>query len=259
MFAVLQTFQDLITPADPAQLGIGSDVPVEAKACWESIPDADKKLEVKCVWKIGNRNKSQECEAARQKVAEDSGRVPPEHRKTVELRPAFAAAVAALPLAGELDSSAQEKMLLTGVPVDALPEILNNGMNVRYCKQGNYGQGIYLAEDGAKCDQYTGLPSKSFNNEKLMDRLQYPRPEDHPGDVNYILACRVALGCPVRTNGRGRIPTCLDLGATQRNGEGNANRIYWTVRCSKEMCRCCCRCCGRCCCRCLALEMQLFP
>ena len=59
-----------------------------------------------------------------------------------------------------------------------------------------FGEGSYLAEDAGKCDHYTGQAdrehkSKSRKSLHLLHDLLYEGADDHPGDVCYLLVCRV--------------------------------------------------------------------
>jgi hypothetical protein len=66
-----------------------------------------------------------------------------------------------------------------------------------------------------------------------------PQPEPGParpaqcgdaGGLNYLLLCRVALGCSVRTNGKGRLPMSLDKGACATNQEGMEDAVFWSYQ-----------------------------
>jgi hypothetical protein len=129
---------------------------------------------------------------------------------------------------------------MTGVSADRVLAVCQNGLNERWAGSNagtRFGAGTYLAEDAAKCDQYTSRtnartgkthlhlaagyltkkgeksgsatciadrgykhPEQAADIHALHDKL-YPGGEtEHPGvDVNYLLVCRVALGCVLRT------------------------------------------------------------
>lgn len=54
-----------------------------------------------------------------------------------------------------------------------------------------------LAEDVGKCDQYVRCDA-SHDSSALHKTLYHERLFPHPGSVFYVIACRVALGLPVR-------------------------------------------------------------
>ena len=109
-----------------------------------------------------------------------------------------------------------EVMLLHGTNPSVLEEILTNGLNPRLSGSNAgtaFGEGIYLAEDVGKTDQYVMADSEYGDDIKynpdstLHERLYGLRssrgPQLHPGDVFYMLAVRVVLGYPVRTQEAG--------------------------------------------------------
>jgi hypothetical protein len=109
-----------------------------------------------------------------------------------------------------------ETFLLHGTRKETLLNLLKHGLNERYA--GNnagalFGQGTYFAEDIEKIDQYTNQPDVSYGQlvdtrgdysediEELHSYL-YEDADSHPGDVCYVLVCRVALGYSIRTQNR---------------------------------------------------------
>jgi hypothetical protein len=77
-----------------------------------------------------------------------------------------------------------------------------------------FGEGVYLADDGAKADQYTRAADTSIQAGgsplAALHTLLYPDGSLPAAGVNYAFLCRVGLGCTIRTkDGR----TCLDPGA----------------------------------------------
>jgi hypothetical protein len=88
-----------------------------------------------------------------------------------------------------------------------------------------FGEGVYLADDGAKADQYTRAADVSIQSGgsplAALHTLLYPDGSLPAGGVNYAFLCRVGLGCTIRTkDGR----SCLDAGAAT-NG-----RLFATPR-----------------------------
>ena len=77
-----------------------------------------------------------------------------------------------------------------------------------------FGEGVYLADDGAKADQYTREADTSIQAGgsplAALHTLLYPDGSLPARGVNYAFLCRVGLGCTIRTkDGR----SCLDPGA----------------------------------------------
>jgi hypothetical protein len=129
---------------------------------------------------------------------------------------------------------------MTGMSADKVLTVCTSGLDEHWSGSGAgtmFGAGIYLAEDAAKCDQYTsrtaaptgkthqhlragyttkkGGPSKQAtciadrgykhpdqkDDTHLLHNKLYPggRREHPGGDVNYLLVCRVTLGYVLRT------------------------------------------------------------
>jgi hypothetical protein len=107
-----------------------------------------------------------------------------------------------------------EAFLLHGTNSDALSSILSTGLNERFAGTAAgaaYGEGLYLAEDAGKNDQYTKVDPQYDGSSELHKRL-YAHGARHPGKVFYILVCRVALGHHVRTHQTGVNSTSTDTG-----------------------------------------------
>jgi hypothetical protein len=86
--------------------------------------------------------------------------------------------------------------------------VAQNGMNERFsgANAGTlFGEGSYFAEDAGKCDHYTGDVDCAYDlsggrGMQPLHELLYPEgAEGHPGDVCYLLVCRVVLGYTLRT------------------------------------------------------------
>ena len=59
-----------------------------------------------------------------------------------------------------------------------------------------FGEGSYFAEDAGKSDHYTRGADKTYKHKSKQSLHQlhdvlYTSKDDHPGDVRYILMCRV--------------------------------------------------------------------
>jgi hypothetical protein len=105
----------------------------------------------------------------------------------------------------ELDDSVNEALLLHGTDPDHMQSVLFEGLDPNLSRKGRFGRGIYFAESAVKSNDYTSLDCtwqgnkdsdigrlhKSLYKASLMNK--------HPGDVRYMLVCRVVLGNPVKT------------------------------------------------------------
>ena len=102
---------------------------------------------------------------------------------------------------GGLHAPANEALLLHGTPADRVLSMLSTGMNERFSGSNAgtaFGDGVYLAEDAGKTDQYV-QPDAELHaraKEPLADlhRRLYAPDHAHPGSVYYVFVCRVALG-----------------------------------------------------------------
>jgi hypothetical protein len=111
-----------------------------------------------------------------------------------------------------------EAFFLHGTSTGTLKDIVNGGFNERFAgKTGSiFGAGSYFAQDIEKADQYTREGDDRYHSDEgeplhhLHSELYPGGADDHPGDENggvcYLLVGRVALGYPIRTNGRYRDP-----------------------------------------------------
>lgn len=122
-----------------------------------------------------------------------------------------ATASTAKSLPGELRDEVNETILMHGTNPDVLLNILSSGPNERFSGTNAgtaFGDGTYFAEDAGKNDQYVKVDAQ-YQGSDLHKRL-YDSASDHPGSVYYILACRVALGCHVRTHNFGNGACSVD-------------------------------------------------
>ena len=114
-----------------------------------------------------------------------------------------------------LSEACNEVILLHGVNPGRLLALLSTGLNERYSGSGAgtaFGDGVYLAEDAGKTDQYVSADSAYDPSNELHKRL-YDETMPHPEDVFYVLVVRAALGFPVRTQHMGEGATSMDNGA----------------------------------------------
>ena len=90
-------------------------------------------------------------------------------------------------------SEANEQLLLHGTPPQHLFSLLSTGLNERFSGSNAgtiFGDGIYLAEEVTKSDQYVEVDAVYDKKSDLHKRL-YPETDEgatHPGDVYYVLA-----------------------------------------------------------------------
>lgn len=121
-------------------------------------------------------------------------------------------AAAATKLAKGLAEDANETLLLHGTSPSVLLSLISNGLNERFSGSNAgtaFGDGIYLAEDAGKTDQYVQKDPRFDPSDELHKRL-YGASCSHPSAVYYLLVVRVALGLPVRTTTMGRAATSMD-------------------------------------------------
>jgi len=235
---VLQSLSSCLVPQEPKFLGRGRDVSAGTKAFWKKVPDSDRKLVVKRAWRVHHRSQWEQYAAKQQAIKSAVQRVhtecPTERFQQVSLRQDYVDATSSLPGQPEsMDSTINEVYLMTGTPTENVLSMMEGGLNERFTQRANYGAGNYFAEDAAKNDQYTGSPDTEWDGSALH-KLLYQRAENHPSHgltgcagVNYLMICRVTCGCPVRTNGKGRIPRCLDKGATSTSSDNYEDAIFW--------------------------------
>ena len=215
--ATLEALKQALVTADPAQLGIGADA-----TQWPDIPPAQRCLELAAAWRVQHPTMWGRYSAAVDQAYSDVRRGPP--LPPVGIRGELVTAVEKLP--GQLRSVAiNEHFLISGVPAATVCAVLSNGMNERFsgANAGTmFGEGSYLAEDAGKCDHYTGLPDPSYKDAAELHPLHdllYESNQDHPGDVCYLLVCRVVLGYALRTqqpksHGPRGLGTAMDKDAT---------------------------------------------
>jgi len=189
---------------DPKLLGFGKD----AKGGGRSY----NALRLACAWRIDHAAHRSKYEAGKEGVVAQM-RVLKNKRALAgdAHRSALPTATAGVEL-HPLDDEANEALLLHGTNDSVLLSILNNGLNERYSGSGAgtaFGDGVYLAEDVGKTDQYCTADARYTPSSDLHRRL-YGRHHPHPGSVYYVLVCRVCLGYPAITTRTGRQMTHRD-------------------------------------------------
>jgi hypothetical protein len=214
----LRALQGALETQDPTWLGVGAD----ATQWPPSIAAAERHLKLAAAWRVQHPGMWARYSAAVDQAFDDARRGPP--LPPTRVRGSLLQAVAELP--GQVHSVAvNENYLLTGLPAPTLHTVLHNGLNERFsgANAGTmFGEGSYFAEDAGKCDQYTRAADAAYKQQPALHSLHdllYESRDEHPGDVCYVLVCRVVLGYTLRTQhscghgseGRG---TAMDAGAT---------------------------------------------
>ena len=153
-------------------------------------------------WRLEHPGLWEKYAAAQQQVLRDMKRLG-KRASTTGLPTKTARSASGLP--ASLLSESNENMLLHGTNPQVLLSILATGMNERFSGSNRgtaFGDGSYLAEDVGKSDQYVNLDARYEANSELHKLLfSHTR---HPGNIFYVLVCRVSLGQSVRTQERGR-------------------------------------------------------
>jgi len=101
-------------------------------------------------------------------------------------------------LPAKLDHEINEVYLSHGMKPESLLAILSGGLNERF-SGGLFGNGTYLAEDVAKNDQYCTIDQRHGAHPDLHQLLYDGAGVVHPGNVLYVIFCRVVLGSRIRT------------------------------------------------------------
>ena len=108
--------------------------------------------------------------------------------------------------------------MLQGIKPEVILSCVNTGLNPNLSGSGAgtaFGEGVYLAEDAGKADQYVEgeHADDKFNAHPELHAHLYGRSQRHPCcPVYYLLVCRVVLGCSIRTQVHGKDATSMDTG-----------------------------------------------
>ena len=166
-------------------------------------------LKLACAWKIDHPRTRAKYEAGLDRVSKEMELIE-RKGKDVSRVPGLPAKT---PSRGfDLKQDANESILLHGTNPDVLLALLSTGLNERFSGTNAgtaFGDGVYLAEDVGKTDQYVTADCAYDKSSELHKRL-YGRTVPHPGDVFYLLVCRAALGYSVRTQDTGRNAQSMD-------------------------------------------------
>lgn len=121
-----------------------------------------------------------------------------------------------------LSSDVSEAHLLHGTLPGKLLSVLHSGLDERYSGSGAgtiFGDGVYLAEDVGKADQY-GAVDKAYNKSDELHRRLYGRSYRHQGSVFYVLVCRTLLGYAARTVDTGSAAKHMETGELANTQSG---------------------------------------
>jgi hypothetical protein len=205
--SVLRSLEKLLETEHPGWLGKGKDVS-KKYGPYDS-------LKLACAWKVDHPKNWKKYTAGVERVQEEVELLR-RKGKDVDKVPGLPVRTARAAAEGfAMEAGSNEAILLHGTSPDRLLELLSTGFNERYSGTNAgtaFGDGVYLAEDVGKTDQYVGADSAYDPSSELHKRL-YGRTVRHPGDVFYVLVVRAALGYPVRTQQNGKAATSMDNGA----------------------------------------------
>ena len=205
---VRRSLEALLQTERPEWLGKGKDVQ-KKYGPYDS-------LKLACAWKVNHPRNREKYRGGVKRVQEEMDLLK-KKGKDVDKVPGLPVRTARAAEGFTLSEACNEVILLHGANPDWLLDMLSTGLNERY--EGRYagtgtalGEGVYLAEDAGKTDQYVGADSAYDPSSELHKRL-YDETIRHPSDVFYVLVVRAALGFPVRTQHMGKSATSMDNGA----------------------------------------------
>ena len=203
---VRRSLEALLQTEHPNWLGKGKDVSMKYGP-YDS-------LKLACAWKVNHPGNRDMYRAGVKRVQAEMDRLK-KRGKDVDKVPGLPVRTARAAEGFTMEAGANEAILLHGTSPDKLFDLLSTGLNEHYSGTGKgtaFGDGVYLAEDVGKTDQYVGADSVYDPFNELHKRL-YGNTVRHPGDVFYVLVVRAALGFPVRTQHMGQTATSMDNGA----------------------------------------------
>ena len=191
---------------DGSQLGLGRDADKSIKY---------SRLELAAAWQVDCEPSVYE--ARLRKVAQQmntiarQGCMPPEPTKGRPYRTDPVRRRLGLASDG-VAAEANEALLVHGTSPALLLPLLSEGcLNERFSgrafkRRPAFGDGVYLAEDAGKADQYCEADGE-YDRLSELHRLLYPRGADaHPGGpLHFLLVCRVALGADPNPHDRARV------------------------------------------------------
>ena len=189
-------FAQLLSVPDPENLGVGRDVPHGDP--WKgSFPG--KSLHLAQAWRVENPQLWTQYVAARDAVRSQLEQVKRRGVSVPTLRTELHPKTRAMPRDETVDASINELFLLHGTKPDALVSVLTNGPSDKF-SDGLFGQGVYLAENACKNDQYVTKDSTYGGVLRELHGHLYAHGVQHPQmPVYYLILCRVVMGVPVST------------------------------------------------------------
>lgn len=184
---------------NPAELSKGKDV--------RHYTGPYDRLRLACAWRLQHKGLWAKYAGGQQQVAADMRQLR-KQRGGQDMAPGLPAATnrhAAALLHAEgkgmqLKPEVNETWLMHATHAGVLLDIISKGMNERFSGSNAgtaFGDGIYLAEDAGKNDQY-GAPDAQYNRGSELHRRLYARTR-HPGHVFYLIVARTSLGYCART------------------------------------------------------------
>eukprot|EP00900_Chrysochromulina_parva_P004800 jgi/Chrpa1/14320/Chrysochromulina_OHIO_Genome00005617-RA len=188
---LLQSLEALLKTEPSEELGTGRDVS-KKYGKYDS-------LKLACAWKVDHPRNLARYTTGMKRVQEEL--------KLLEQKGKDVSNVLGLPVKTArvggftLSEACNEVILLHGVNPGRLLALLSTGLNERYSGSGAgtaFGDGVYLAEDAGKTDQYVS-PDSAYDPSSELHKWLYSETVPHPEDVLYVLVVRAALGFPVRT------------------------------------------------------------
>lgn len=152
------------------------------------------KLDVVGLWNISNPARMERYEAAKHRVKAENPIV-----SSYEFTEPYSDAMNQLGI-DSLDTKAGEVFLLHGTDPEKLHSILFEGLDPGISRNGNFGRGVYFAENAAKIDQYAKEDARFQKNGPLSElHKKIYGNSHHPQNVRYALVCRVLLRRHVQT------------------------------------------------------------
>lgn len=144
-------------------------------------------------WRIENYNLWRRYETEKEMIRSQLQKLRTGSVPTINLKADFQEA--SKKLNSELDLDVNEVYLAHGTAPQNIMKILQNGLNEHF-SGGLFGQGSYLAEDFAKCDQYC-IPDVAYADDGELKALHseiFDMQSEHGGNLIYIILCRALLG-----------------------------------------------------------------
>ena len=232
----------LIEPTRPDEFGLGldqgegwkrmgfvrksKDGPLRIPAGHpDAVPGSKPSVEMVKAWRMQNLRVWQRYDAGVARVSDSISRGPalygddlPTTPDTLNLPPQLQLAKRrGFCIDGEdaARKDVNETFLMHGIPKQNLVKVMTNGLHEHFSgsnKGSLFGEGIYFGETIEKVDQYCLEADHTHANHCAADEKEpwmeplhaelYPTATDHPGDVCYVLVCRVAMGYSIRTQTR---------------------------------------------------------